>query len=143
MDIRRTKETGVLYGFYNDDEEDNVSGRVSKGNPKCEHLMRVFINVLTDLVRQSDSRPVYVVHEVRVIYKKTRRRVLGVFASRRDAERRAAEARQMLEAFLERHAGRPFADEEHDGTLVQYWYTDKPTVIVAFSVYVEEAKFES
>jgi len=140
---KHTKETGVLHGFYDDGADDNAPGRKRKGNPRCEHLMRVFINVPTDFVRQPDSRQVYVVHEVRVIYKKTRRRVLGVFASKRDAERRAAEARQMLEAFLERHAGRPFADEEHAGTLVQYWHTDNPTVIVAFSVYVEETKFEA
>jgi len=142
MDANRIIEPGVLHGLFDDDEpECKELDEMRKATPKAGDISDAFVNLPTELAAP-DARTVYVVHEIRVIYGKTQRRVIGVHDSEQAAERQAEDVRHVLRRFLEQYNGRPFQDEMCGGTLVQYWHAGNPLRIVGFAVYVEAAKLQ-
>jgi len=142
MDTESTRKAGILDGFYDDDEQEVCwLDELRKATPKAGDIESAFVNLPTELVAP-DARTVYVVHDIRVIYGKTQRRVIGVYDSKQAAERQAEDVRQSFRRFLVQYNGRPFQDEMCGGTLVQYWHAGNPLRIIGFAVNVEETRLE-
>jgi len=143
------RRTGVIEGFYDSDDaddepvidqEDSPLDQLIKATPRSKNIGNAFLNVPTEMPSSSVRGTVYVVNEVRSAYGRTKRRVVGVFGSRQEADWKASEIRQILVSFLERQHGRPMADEMSGGTMLQYWHAGNPLAIMGFAVYVEEAE---
>ena len=63
-----------------------------KATPRSGDVGRAFLQIPTCVPASPDATTAYVVHEARFSYAGTKRRVLGVFRSRKDAEQKTAEA---------------------------------------------------
>ena len=109
--------------------------------PKLGDLGHALLKIPTAFPMPRDSESVFVVHEVRSTWAGANRRVLGVFRSRDEAERKAAESRSVITRFLEHYNGVPHGRESCDGTMLEYWCAGNPLVIFGFGVKVEKTTF--
>ena len=135
---------GVLEVFteYHPDPELDLSKNEvylkMKATPRSGDVGKAFLQIPTCVPVSPDGATAYVVHEVRSSHAGTKRRVLGVFRSRKDAEQKASEARAAINSFLKRYNAWEFGEEPNGGTMLTYYHLGNPLAIVGFAVYIEE-----
>lgn len=110
-----------------------------KATPRSGDVGKAFLQIPTCVPASPDTATSYVVHEVRSSHAGTKRRVLGVFRSRKNAEQKAAEARASINSFLRRYNAWEFGEESHGGTMLTYYHLGNPLAIVGYTVFIEEA----